>query len=52
VAKCPRTALLTSDDVAATFYKTLVIDITNEYHTPGGRPVMIVRNGKAIEELV
>ena len=40
------------DDVAATFYKTLGIDITKEYHTPSGRPVMIVRNGKAIEELV
>jgi hypothetical protein len=33
-------------------YKTLGIDITKEYHTPSGRPVMIVRNGKAIEELV
>jgi hypothetical protein len=42
----------TPDDVAATFYKTLGIDITKEYHTPSGRPVMIVRNGKAIEELV
>ncbi len=41
----------TPDDVAATFYKTLGIDITKEYHTPSGRPVMIVRNGKAIEEL-
>jgi hypothetical protein len=40
------------DDVAATFYKTLGIDITKEYHTPSGRPVMIVRNGKAIDELV
>jgi hypothetical protein len=42
----------TPDDVAATFYKTLGIDITKEYHTPSGRPVMIVRNGKPIEELV
>jgi hypothetical protein len=41
----------TPDDVAATFYKTLGIDITKEYHTPSGRPVMIVRNGKAIDEL-
>ena len=40
------------DDVAATFYKTLGIDITKEYHTPSGRPVMIVRNGKAIDELL
>ena len=41
----------TAVNVAATFYRTLGIDITKEYHTPSGRPVMIVRNGRAIEEL-
>ena len=43
---------ITPDDVAATFYKTLGIDITKEYHTPSGRPVMIVRSGKAVDELL
>ena len=42
----------TPDYVAAAFCKTMGIDITKECHTPSGRPVMIVRNGKAIEELV
>ena len=40
------------DDVAATFYHTLGIDVTKMYHTPSGRPVMIVRNGKPIEDLI
>ncbi len=48
----PEHTPITPDDVAATFYHTLGIDITKEYRTPSGRPVMIVRNGKAIEELV
>ena len=43
---------ITPDDVAATFYRTLGIDIRKEYKTPSGRPVMIVRNGNPIAELV
>jgi hypothetical protein len=48
----PKDRAITPDDVAATFYRTLGIDPTKEYHTPSGRPVMIVRHGKALAELV
>ncbi|MDP6795721.1 MAG: DUF1501 domain-containing protein [Verrucomicrobiota bacterium] len=48
----PRDRVITPDDVAATFYHSLGIDHTKEYHTPTGRPVMIVRHGKPIPELV
>lgn len=40
------------DDVAATFYRSLGIDHTKEYHTSTGRPVMIVRNGNVIDRLL
>jgi hypothetical protein len=40
------------DDVAATFYHSLGIDHTREYHTNTGRPVMIVRNGTIIKDLI
>jgi uncharacterized protein (DUF1501 family) len=40
------------DQLAATFYRTLGIDCTKEYHTPSGRPVMIVREGTVIDELL
>jgi len=39
------------DDVAASFFHNLGIDPTREYETNTGRPVMIVRNGKIIDEL-
>ncbi len=42
---------ISPDNVAASFYHNLGIDPTKEYHTPSGRPVMIVREGKIIEEL-
>ena len=48
----PRDRVISPDDVAATFYHALGIDHTKEYHTPTGRPVMIVRLGKPIPELV
>lgn len=48
----PKDRVITPDDVAATFYKTLGIDPAKEYNTPSGRPVMIVRNGKPIPELL
>jgi hypothetical protein len=51
-AEQPRDKAITPDDVAATFYKTLGIDPTTEYHTPGGRPVMIARYGTPIPELL
>jgi hypothetical protein len=40
------------DDVAATFYTALGIDPKQEYHTSTGRPVMIVRDGEPISELL
>jgi hypothetical protein len=47
----PKDRVITPDDVAATFYKSLGIDSRKEYYTPSGRPVMIVRYGKPIPEL-
>lgn len=38
-------------DAAASFYQTLGIDHTKEYHTTTGRPIMIVRDGQVIPEL-
>jgi hypothetical protein len=38
--------------VAATFYRALGIDSTKEYHTNTGRPVMIVRDGTPINQLI
>ena len=48
----PKDKAITPDDVAATFYATLGIDPEKEYHTPSGRPVMIVRNGTPIKGLL
>ncbi|MCA8990381.1 MAG: DUF1501 domain-containing protein [Planctomycetaceae bacterium] len=39
------------DDAAASFYHALGIDHTKEYHTPSGRPVMIIRDGNVIDGL-
>jgi uncharacterized protein (DUF1501 family) len=48
----PKDRAITPDDVAATFYRALGIDAHKEYNTPTGRPVMIVRNGNPLKELV
>jgi uncharacterized protein (DUF1501 family) len=48
----PKDKAITPDDVAATFYHSLGIDTRKEYHTPTGRPVMIVRYGTPIKELI
>ncbi len=42
---------ITPDDVAASFYHTLGIDVSKEYQTPSGRPVAIARYGTPIKEL-
>ncbi|MBI3468086.1 MAG: DUF1501 domain-containing protein, partial [Planctomycetes bacterium] len=47
----PASRPITPDEVAASFYHSLGIDHTKEYHTNIGRPVMIVREGKLIPEL-
>jgi len=51
-AENPKDRPITPDDVAATFYKSLGIDPTKEYRTPGGRPVMIVRYGHVLDGLL
>ncbi|MDQ3620992.1 MAG: DUF1501 domain-containing protein [Verrucomicrobiota bacterium] len=48
----PKDKPITPDDVAATFYSALGINPKKEYHTPSGRPVMIVRYGTPIAELI
>jgi uncharacterized protein (DUF1501 family) len=47
----PADEAITPDMVAASFYHSLGIDYTKEYHTNTGRPVMIVRQGELIEGL-
>jgi hypothetical protein len=42
---------MSPDDVAASFYHTLGIDASREYHTPTGRPVAIVRHGTVIRKM-
>lgn len=44
----PKNDAIKPDDVAATFYHTLGIDHTHEYHTNTGRPIMVVRDGNII----
>jgi hypothetical protein len=48
----PKDKAITPDDIAATFYGLLGIDVRKEYLTPSGRPVMIVRNGEFLRDLV
>ena len=48
----PAGEAITPDQVAATFYHTLGIDHRKEYHTGTGRPVMIVRDGSVIKDLI
>lgn len=50
-ASGPKSDAITPDDVAASFYHSLGIDITREYYTPSGRPVMIVRHGQPLAQL-
>jgi len=47
----PAGAPFTPEQVAASFYHSLGIDCRREYHTPSGRPVMIVREGTHIPGL-
>ena len=51
-AEGPKDKAITPDDLAATFYTALGIDPRKEYHTPSGRPVMVVRYGTPIKELI
>ena len=47
----PTDAPYSPDDAAASFYHGIGIDPHGEYHTPDGRPVMIVGRGNPIQEL-
>lgn len=47
----PKDSAISPDDIAASFYHAMGIDHTKEYHTPTGRPVMIVRYGRVVPEL-
>ncbi len=40
------------EDLAATLMTQLGIDPQTEFHTPDGRPIMVVNNGKLIKELL
>jgi Protein of unknown function (DUF1501) len=51
-ASMPKNEGFSPDDVAATFYKTLGIDHKKEYHSTSGRPIMIVRDGHIIKNLL
>jgi uncharacterized protein (DUF1501 family) len=42
----------TPEQVAASFYQALGIDHRKEFHTSTGRPIMIVREGEVISELI
>lgn len=42
---------ITPEQVAASFYHALGIDVHKEYHTQTGRPVMIVRSGEVLPGL-
>lgn len=48
----PKDTPISPDDVAATFYQSLGIDPRKEYQTPTGRPVMIVRNGTPLKQVL
>jgi len=48
----PRGDAIKPDDVAATLYRSLGIDHRREYQTATGRPVMIVRDGEPIRQLL
>ncbi|HSI32039.1 MAG: DUF1501 domain-containing protein, partial [Phycisphaerae bacterium] len=47
----PDSQAIAPDQVAASFFHALGIDHKKEYHTPTGRPVMLVREGSVLPEL-
>ena len=50
-ASGPRHEAIKPDDVAASFYHSLGIDHTREFHTETGRPITLVRDGTIIPQL-
>lgn len=51
-AERPRTDPHGPENLAATIYHLLGIDYRDEFHTPEGRPMPIVTNGRVINELL
>lgn len=47
----PKHEGISPDDVAASFYHSMGIDPTKEYHTDSGRPITLVRDGSVISQL-
>jgi len=47
----PESEGFSPDDVAATFYRNIGIDPQSENHTETGRPIQLVRNGRAISRV-
>jgi uncharacterized protein (DUF1501 family) len=50
-ASGPLHEAITPDDAAASFYHSLGIDPSREYHTETGRPITLVRDGRVIKQL-
>lgn len=50
-ASGPRHDAIKPDDAAASFYHSLGIDHTKEFHTDTGRPITLVRDGTVIPQL-
>ena len=50
-AEKPATDPYGPEDLAATMFTRLGIDPKDEFHTPDGRPVALVNNGKVMKEL-
>jgi len=51
-AEKPASTPFGPEDLSATLFHLLGIDPKDEFHTPDGRPVAIVNNGKVIQELL
>lgn len=47
----PKNDAIKPDDAAASFYHSLGINPTREYHTDTGRPITLVRDGSVIPQL-
>jgi hypothetical protein len=51
-AEYPTSRAATPQDVLATMYHVLGIDVRHEFVDAGQRPIPILNEGKAIEELI
>jgi uncharacterized protein (DUF1501 family) len=51
-AERPATTPYGPEDLSATICRLMGIDAREEFHTPDGRPVAVVNNGRVLDELV